>query len=377
MSALRYALIGSAAQIAPPHIKAIAQLPDVAFAGMADLAVDRGSARAAEVDCPFFSDYRALLAQTRPDVIVICTPHPSHAAMAIASLEAGAHVLVEKPIAVEVAEADAMNAVAASAQKLLAVNFQHRFDPAVTAMREIIERGDLGTLIRAECVEPWFRTDAYYRTAGWRSTWLGEGGGVLLNQGIHTLDVLCHLIGLPEIVLAWIAVAAHAVECEDTAQAMLRYPGGARGYVHVSTVEAGTPRRLQLVGDRAILDLTGGDLVVTRFSPALSVCRRESTEMFGEPTCSAERIPLPPAPAFGEGHALVHRDFYDAIVGLGIPRCDGASARLSLELANAMTLSSCTQQPVRLPLDRQAYSAMLAELRAGTRTIPGAVKRDG
>jgi UDP-N-acetyl-2-amino-2-deoxyglucuronate dehydrogenase len=164
MNPLLYAVVGCAAQTAPAHISAIARLPKVTFAGMADLAVDRGSACAAEVGCPFFANCHALPAQTHPDVVV-CTPHPSHAPIAIASLQAGAHVLVEKPIAVEVAEADAIIAAASSAEKLLAVTFQHRFDPAVAAMRGFIERGDLSTLIRVECVEPWFRTAAYYRTA--------------------------------------------------------------------------------------------------------------------------------------------------------------------------------------------------------------------
>ena len=373
MSSLSYALIGCAAEIAPQHIRAIAQLPDTELVGMADIAVERGGARAKEAGCAFFTDHRELLAQMHPDVVVICTPHPLHAALAIECVRAGAHVLVEKPIAVDVAEADAMIAAADEAGRLLAVNFQHRFDPAVEAMHQLIERGDAGALVRVECVEPWFRTDAYYRSAAWRSTWRGEGGGVLLNQAIHTLDVLCYLVGLPTTVGGWIKVAGHQVECEDTAQAMLEYAGGALGMLHVNTVEAGTPRRIQIVGDRATLDLTGDDLVVTQFSPALSTFRRESTQMFGKPATSVHHIDLPPKPPMGEGHALAHRDFYQAIVGRGIPRCSGASGRMSLELANAIVLASCTQSAVHLPLDRQAYTALLDELRAGMRTIPGAV----
>jgi predicted dehydrogenase len=376
MSTLNYALIGCAAQIAPQHIQAIAQLPDVRLVSMADVAAERGAHRAAEADCPFFTDYHALLTQTRPDVVVVCTPHPQHASIVVESLQSGAHVLVEKPIAVEVAEADAMIAAATTTGRLLAVNFQHRFDPAIEVMRQLIEDGELGALIRVACVEPWFRTDAYYRTAGWRSTWQGEGGGVLLNQAIHTLDLLCYLIGTPDTVVGWVKVASHPVECEDMAQAMLEYRGGACGSVHVSTVEAGTTRHIQLVGDQAMLDLAGDDLTVTRFSPSLSAYRRESAEMFGKPGSTAERIVLPPAPAFGDGHVLVHRDFYQAMVTGSGPRCDGASGRMSLELANAIILSACTQSTVRLPLDRQLYSALLADLRAGARAIPGAVRTE-
>jgi predicted dehydrogenase len=369
---LRYVIVGCAGTIAPEHIKAIAQLPGARLVGMADLN-EAGAARAIEAGCPFFTDSRVLLAQTAPDVVAICTPHPSHASLAIEGFRAGAHVLVEKPIAVEVAEADAMIEAAAAAGRQLAVSFQHRFDPAVEAMRRLILDGEVGPLVRVECVEPWFRADTYYRTAAWRSTWRGEGGGVLVNQAIHTLDVLCYLLGTPDTVLAWTKVAGHAVECEDTAQAMLEYRGGALGTLHVSTVEAGSPRHIQMVGDRAKLDMVGDDLTITRFAPDLATYRRESTEMFGEPAATSERIPLPPAPDSAAGHALVHRDLYEAIVGSGRPRCDGVSSRMSLELANAITLSSCTQRAVTFPLDRQAYHALLEDLKDGRRALPGAV----
>jgi predicted dehydrogenase len=372
---LRYAIIGCAGQVAPEHIKAIAQLPGARLVGMADIAAEAGAARAAAAGCPFFADSRELLAQATPDVVVICTPHPSHAPLALECLRAGAHVLVEKPIAVEVAEADAMIEAASAASRLLAVSFQHRFDPAVEAMHQFILDGESGPLVRVECVEPWFRTDAYYRTAAWRSTWQGEGGGVLVNQAIHTLDLLCYLLDTPETVLGWIKVAGHAVECEDTAQAMLEYLGGAFGTLHVSTVEAGSPRHIRIVGERALLSLVGDDLTIARFSPDLATYRHESAEMFGEPAAASERVVLPPAPAFGTGHTLVHRDLYAAIAGGGTPRCDGVSARMSLELANAITLSSCTRRPVTLPLDRQAYSTLLADLRSGRRAIAGATPR--
>jgi Predicted dehydrogenases and related proteins len=126
---LRFGMIGSAAGIAASHVKALTQLPGASIVGMADVAVERGEARAREVGCPFFADYRAMLDTVRPDVAVICAPHPFHAALAIDCLEAGAHVLVEKPLAVSVSEADAMIAAADRAGRLLAVCFQQRFRP--------------------------------------------------------------------------------------------------------------------------------------------------------------------------------------------------------------------------------------------------------
>src|SRR5690242_19438473 len=134
-STFRYAIIGCAAGIATSHLQALAQLPDAQIVGMADINAERGAARAAEVKSPFFVDHRELLEQTHPDIAVICTPHPFHAPIAIDCFAAGAHVLTEKPIAIEVEEADKMIAAAEAAGRLLAINFQQRFRPAVEKAR--------------------------------------------------------------------------------------------------------------------------------------------------------------------------------------------------------------------------------------------------
>ncbi len=361
-STLRYIIIGCAASIVPTHLAALAQMPDAQVAGMADIDVERGAARAAEVGCPFFADHRAALAELRPDVAVICAPHPFHAPLAQDCFAAGAHVLVEKPIAVEAAEADTMIAAAEAAGRILAVNFQQRFRPLIEHAHELIQSGALGELVRVLCVEPWFRTATYYRSASWRGTWAGEGGGVLLNQAPHTLDLLCHLAGMPARVWGWTRTFRHAIETEDTAQAMLEYPNGAPGYLHISTVEAGLKQQLQVVGDRAALEIKGGQLTVYHFAPALSEFRQTSPELFAQPDVSVEQVDLPTT---GGDHLAVYRDLAQAIRAGGKPRADGADGLMSLELANAITLSSHLERPVTLPLDRAAYTALLANLRAG------------
>lgn len=364
---LRYAVIGCAAVIASNHLRALASLPGAQIVGMADLNVERGSVPASQAGCPFFTDYRMMLADVRPDVAVICTPHPSHAAIAIDCFAAGAHVLVEKPMAVEVAEADAMIAAADQAQRLLVVNFQQRFKPEIEYARQFIESGQLGALVRVLCIEPWLRTAAYYRSAGWRGSWRGEGGGVLLNQAPHTLDLLCHLAGLPAKVWGWTRTRAHAIECEDTAQAMLEFPNGAPGYFQTSTVEAGIQRQLYIVGDRAALNLSDGGVTVQRFSPPLGEFILTDPNFFNTPAAQTEQIRLPEANA---DHTAVHHDLARVISQGGQPRCDGRAARMSLELANAITLSSYTGRAVTLPIDRPAYSALLADLRAGEQPVP-------
>ena len=363
--ALRIAIIGSAAGIAATHLAALKQFPAGQLVGMADVAAEAGAARAREYGVPFFTDHRALLAEIKPDLAVITTPHPFHAQLALDCFAAGAHVLTEKPIAVEVAEADQMIAAADAAGKILAVNFQQRFRPAIERARALIEAGELGALVRVLCIEPWFRTQFYYNSASWRGTWTGEGGGVLLNQGPHPLDLLCHLAGPPKKVWGWARTLGHRMECEDTAQAMLEYPNGAPGYLYFSTVEYGVQRRMQIVGDKAAIELVEEDLTIHRFSEPLSSYSATAQEMWGHPTSQVEAVQVPPGD--GGGHLAVYRDLAAAIREGRRPRCDGREALMSLELANAVILSSYTGQPAELPLDRTAYSQLLADLRTGKR----------
>jgi predicted dehydrogenase len=361
---LRYAIIGCAGVIGPSHVNALAHVPGSQLVAMTDVSQERGSARAAEANVPFFTDHKVMLAEMQPDVAIICTPHPFHAALAIDSLQAGAHVLVEKPLAVEAAEGDAMIAAAEKAGKILAVNFQQRFRPAIAYAREFIQSGQLGELVRVLCVEPWYRTATYYRSAGWRGTWKGEGGGVLMNQAPHNLDVLCYLAGLPRKVWGWTRTRYHEIECEDTAQAMLEYPNGAPGYLYISTTEANQQRQLHIIGDKAVLDIVGEKVTIQHVEPGMSEHRQNSPEMWGHPAIRTETTEL----TEGKGdHIAVHVDLRDAILQNRPPRATGRDAMMSLELANAIILSSYAERAITLPIDRAEYSTLLSDLKAGVR----------
>ena len=163
--------------------------------------------------------------QLKPDVAVVITPHYCHAEIAIDCLEAGCNVLVEKPMALEVAEADAMIAAAQASGKLLAVNFQHRQRPEVRAARQLIQEGRLGRLQRMNMVTPWPRSAAYYGQASWRATWPGEGGGVLMNQAPHDLDLCVPPDGAARCRGRMDAHDPAQVEVEDTATALLSWDG--------------------------------------------------------------------------------------------------------------------------------------------------------
>ncbi len=362
---LHYVFIGGGAGIAESHLRALAQLP-AQVVGLSDIDMERGSTRAAKIGAEFFTDHRQMIQKLRPDVAVICTPHPSHPSLAIDCLSMGVHVLTEKPIAVEVAEADAMIEAAEAAGRILAVNFQHRLRPAIEKAKAMIDGGEIGALVRVLVLEPWLRTAAYYRSATWRGSWTTEGGGVLMNQSPHTLDLMCHLAGMPAKVWGWIRTRYHAMECEDTAQAMLEYPNGAPGYFTASTAEAGGQRRIEIVGESATLMIAGDHLSIQRFDPALRDFIENDPNFFNNPGIRTEELDL--LANEGEGnHLAVHRDLQQAIAENRQPRCDGREARMSLELANAITLSSYSDHAVSLPLDREAYHLLLNDLKAHTR----------
>jgi predicted dehydrogenase len=275
--------------------------------------------------------------------------------------------LVEKPMAVTVAEGDAMIAAADRADRILAVNFQQRFRPVIERVRQMVESGEIGDLVRVLCVEPWYRPAAYYRSASWRGTWQGEGGGVLMNQAPHTLDLLCYLAGMPTKVWGNVRTFAHDIEVDDTAQAMLEYANGASGYLHINTTETGVKQRLEIIGDRAGIELTGNTLKILRFSQSLGEFRTTTTEMFAAPKTEVEEIALPPDE--NAGHRAVYRDLEAAIAEHRQPRANGREAMMSLELANAITLSSFEGRAVELPLERDAYTDLLADLRSGDRKL--------
>ena len=360
---LRYGVIG-AGVVAPLHLQAIGALDDVELVGISALVQEEVAPLATEAGCPWFLDHRELLALS-PDVVVVCTPHPSHPLLTIDALEAGAHVLVEKPLAAEAREADDMIDAADRSDRLLGVCFQQRFRPVIAAAHALIADGALGELIRVSIVDPLYRPNAYYRTAAWRGTWTGEGGGVLMNQAPHTLDLLCYLAGPPATVWGVAQRRSQPMETEDTATALLEYGNGAVGTVAVSTTEPGV-QRIELVGDRGRIEIVGETIAFQRFEPSVSEHLRTAAGMFDAPDSVDELVVLP---ADGGSHVDVHQDFAAAVRAGSQPLVPARSALCSLELANAIVLSTHTGEAVSLPLDRAAYASLLADLRSGVATL--------
>lgn len=357
---LRFVVIGIGATIYGQHRLGF-DLDCVEVVGVHDINTARGQERAKEIGTTFYDDYHTMLTETKPDVAVVITPHPFHMQQSIDCLQAGCHVLVEKPIAVQIADADRMIKAAEDAGKVLAVNFQQRFRPEIVAAQNLIKTGQLGDLQYVNIQRSWTRTALYYDMVDWRGTWKGEGGGVLMNQSPHELDLICLLMGMPRRVFAWARTQLHNIQTEDTIQAMLEWDNGALGSVHISTAEAGLEQKFEIVGTKGHLQIEEGNLTFNEFDVELKQFISESKEAFAAPNLNRKPINL--ISQHGD-HVAVYDNLCDAILHGAPLLVDAPTASRGLELANAMNYSSHQSTPVEFPLNREAYSALLEKLRA-------------
>ncbi|MFA0773769.1 MAG: hypothetical protein KEFWMYNX_001797 [Candidatus Fervidibacter sp.] len=363
--ALRWGIVGVAG-IGIAHAQALKGMEGVELYAACDVVPEALERFGAEFNIPHrFTDYGEFL-RSEVEVVSICTPHFLHAEQAIAALEAGKHVLCEKPMAVSVSEADGMIAVAKRAKGKAGVVFQHRMDPPIRTVKRLLP--ELGELVRGLYQGHHFRTRAYYEQGRWRGTWWGEGGGVLINQGIHDLDTLAYLLGLPHRVTARIANFAHDnVEVEDMASAIWEWEGGAHFVVQISSVAFAVPSRLEITGNKATVILEGGVVRLGRYEPALLQYLRESDEAWGRPKVEWSEVPVDKE--VPRGHSTAIRAFAQAVLTDSEPPVPFEEGIKSLELMNAFVLSHFSGGPVSLPVDRAAYDALLNELRQGTKRL--------
>lgn len=314
-----------------------------------------------------FRDGEALIRSGAVDAVIIATPHYQHTTLGIAALEAGLHVMVEKPISVH--KADAERLIAAHRRhpdRVFAAMFQLRTEPRYVKIRRLITAGELGALVRVSwIITDWFRTEAYYASGGWRATWKGEGGGVLLNQCPHNLDILQWLCGMPARVRGFCQLGRyHNIEVEDNVTAHWEWASGATGVFITSTGEAPGTNRLELCGTRGKLVLEHHRLTFTRNETDMLEFSRTAKTGFARPDVWHVDIPFDDAPA---QHATLTQNFVDAILDGSPLIAPGEEGLHSVELANAMLYSSLAEQTVTLPLDGAAYEAKLRELIAGSR----------
>jgi predicted dehydrogenase len=252
--------------------------------------------------------------------------------------------------------------------------FNQRTDPRFLKLRALIQAGELGTLRRMNwIITDWFRTEAYYRSGGWRATWRGEGGGALLNQCPHQLDLWQWLFGMPARVHAFCGFGRfHDIEVEDQVTAYLEYENGASGVFVTTTAEAPGTNRLEVVGDLGKVVLTSAGLELTRNQASMMDFVKNSPDRYTRPGSSTVNLPLTP----GEGqHNAIMTNFVNAILDgeqLIAPAVEGIA---SVELSNAMIYSGLSKQTVELPLDPALYAAALDRLVQTSRYVKPQVQR--
>ncbi len=333
------------------------------LAAVCDVKPDR---MARFADLPRFEDSRKLIRSGYVDAVLIATPHYDHTTISIDALNNGIHVLTEKPIAVH--KADALRMIQAHRRRrklVFSAMYMMRTYPFYKKIRKLIKEGEMGTIQRVNWViTDWFRTDYYYASGDWRATWRGEGGGVLMNQCPHNIDLLVWMLGLPKRVRAFCGLGKyHDIEVEDEVSAYFEYANGATGIFVTSTGEAPGTNRLEIAGDRGRLVAENGKLSFLRNEVPAKKFLRTVKESFAAP--AKWRIEVPAGE--GGGHHVLTQNFVDAILD-GEPLIAPAEEGLGqVELGNAMLFSSLENKTVELPLNANAYAARLKKLQARSR----------
>lgn len=350
--------------MAQNHMRQFESVTGLRFVAAADPVEDNRQQVAETYGVKPYADGYELINSGEVDAIFIGTPHYFHPPYAIAALDAGLHVLTEKPVAVTAKAAQEMNDAADRHPELIyAAMFQLRLLPVWQEVKRLIDAGEVGELIRANwTITAWFRTQAYYDSGDWRATWKGEGGGVLINQCPHNLDLFTWLVGTPSRVQATVGLGKyHDIEVEDDVSALLQFDNGATGTFITNTAELPGVDRFEIVGDRSTLIIEAKKNRITQYRNLESTraVRTGSAKRMGAFPCSEHVITPGGDPP---GHRGIWENFANAILHgepLVAPARDGIR---SLELSNAMIASGIQQQTIDLPMDRDAYEQLLQDL---------------
>ncbi|MGH7577591.1 MAG: Gfo/Idh/MocA family protein [Longimicrobiales bacterium] len=344
---IRVGILGGGS-ISETHARAASELPGVSVAAVfgenrsrASRLAERFGARAYDALEPFL-DHPAL------DAVLIGSPSGRHAELALAALGRGVNVLVEKPLDISTERIDSLIAALEGTTLKLGVFFQDRTAPGIVWLKDLIASGGLGSPILVSAQVRWYRPPEYYRDSRWRGTRALDGGGALMNQGIHTVDLLLWLLGDVASVYARTRTALHEIEVEDTAVACLEFDSGAIGTLEAATsAYPGFARRIEVTGTEGTVVLESQEITVCelRNSPAEPPPRGEGS---GKPRASSALM------SDTEGHRRVIEDFVRAIESGAPPLCDAREGRRSVELIEAIYRSAASGLPVRLGLGAEA-----------------------
>ncbi|MFI3141286.1 MAG: Gfo/Idh/MocA family oxidoreductase [Clostridia bacterium] len=382
MSKIKLGIIGIG-NIGKTHVKNVVEgrCPEVDLVAVADW--DPKVLQWCTETCPDakqFSDAKEMIDSGVCDSIIVSVPHYDHVPLGVYSLEKGLNTLVEKPIAVYTKQAKELIAAGEKSEGVFALMYNQRTDPLYIKLRELVQGGELGEMIRmCWIVTNWYRPQAYYNSGAWRASWKGEGGGVLLNQSPHQLDLWQWICGMPVSIQANLKYGSrHVIEVEDEVVALAKYPNGAVGTFITSTCEFPGTNRLEIVLDGGTIVCENGKLEITRLSQFESVFTKENKVSNIRPEKTIE-IFDPKNPKDQFQHSKVLNAFAGNILRGDDLIAVGAEGIKGLSLSNAMHLSSFLGgKEITFPIDEdQFYDFLQEKIATSTKTITDEVVEGG
>ncbi|GAB2605681.1 oxidoreductase [Paractinoplanes abujensis] len=346
----RFALVG-AGVIGKHHGRVMSELADrLELVAVVDVVLDRARSLTDERGGRPYGSLGDALAAEQIDVVVVCTPTGLHGPVAIEALGAGKHVIIEKPAETTVARTDEIIAARDKAGTLVTVISQHRFDPSTEQTLDAIRAGEFGRISSGIAAIDWWRGQSYYDSGDWRGTWELDGGGALMNQGVHTVDLLVAALGKPVEVFAYTGTLAHErIEVEDVATGVVRFESGALGVLHASTsAYPGLSARLQVHGDRGSAVIDNDQLAFFHSTPVGAPIEEKlmgrTQTMSGGGTDTASSNPG----MLSDAHRLQYLNFLDALAGNAHLRVDLETNRQSIAVITGAYESARTGKPVTL-----------------------------
>lgn len=308
----------------------------------------------------YFDDVDAMFDAGEVDAVIVATPHMSHRQIGEKVLRRGLHLMMEKPLTATKLDGERLLEIPRQDGQQFGVMLNLRTHPQMRRIKRLLDDGELGELQRAQwTITNWFRSEAYYASSNWRATWKGEGGGVLINQALHNLDLLQWFCGMPKSLQAFCRFGNdHDIEVEDQVMSVLEFPNGASGVFSTSTGEAPGVNRLEIAGTKGLILFEADALTVQRNEVDSREYSRNTDNAFGTPATKQEIFP---AGEENPSHAEVLSNFADAVQGKAELLTDAREGLKSVELANAMVYSAWTNGPVELPLDSAAYESALKQ----------------
>ena len=341
-----FAVVGTG-NIAQAHIDAINKLPNARLVGVTSRSLDKAGEVAKKHGVKLYPDMDSLLEDKEVEVVTVCTPSGAHLEPAVTAARAGRHVMVEKPLEVTVERAQEIINAAETAGVKLATVFMSRFADAHVRLKKALETGELGRLLQGDAYVKWYRSQAYYDSGDWRGTWRLDGGGALMNQAIHQVDVLLWLMGPVEEVFAYAGTLNHqGLEVEDTLVAVLRYRNGALGTLSAATsLYPGQPKVLELHGTKGTVRVKDDSLDLWQLE---GVSEAQQREIVQEDQKEASGTFADPMAMSFENHRRQFEDFLRAIDTDTTPLVDGREGLKSVELVTAIYRSAQAGKPVSL-----------------------------